>query len=445
MDEGWADQELEGIALGDARLNRRAKKLLHDLGAKPTPSIPVACGGWAETQAAYRLLAHPEVRLEDILTPHVASSFRRAAAHRVVLCLQDTTELDFNGQQIAGLGPLSYAAQRGAYVHPTLLVTPEREALGVANAWLWSRAAPKDSDWALPAGAKESVRWIESYERLAERAPDLPDTRLVMVGDREADLRGLMERAADLGQPVDWLVRATHDRVTEAPEGLKLWEGFTAAHQVGTFEFTLPARPGQGARDVRQAVSVRRCSLRRADGPALSVTAVLAREIEPPAGQAPIIWRLLTNRIGAGADLAREALGWYLARWEIELFFNVLKTGCRVEALQLARVERLECALAFYLIIAWRVLWLMRLGRTCPDLACEVVFAPEEWQAAYLVARKPLPATPPRLNDVIRVIASFGGFLGRTRDGEPGAKSLWIGLQRVMDFAAGIHAARTCV
>jgi hypothetical protein len=192
-------------------------------------------------------------------------------------------------------------------------------------------------------------------------------------------------------------------------------------------------------------VSVRRCSLRRADGPALSVTAVLAREIEPPAGQAPIIWRLLTNRIGAGADLAREALGWYLARWEIELFFNVLKTGCRVEALQLARVERLECALAFYLIIAWRVLWLMRLGRTCPDLACEVVFAPEEWQAAYLVARKPLPATPPRLNDVIRVIASFGGFLGRTRDGEPGAKSLWIGLQRVMDFAAGIHAARTCV
>jgi hypothetical protein len=59
-----------------------------------------------------------------------------------------------------------------------------------------------------------------------------------------------MERAADLGQPVDWLVRATHDRVTEAPEGLKLWEGFTAAHPVGTFEFTLPARPGQGARDV---------------------------------------------------------------------------------------------------------------------------------------------------------------------------------------------------
>ena len=139
---GWADQELDGIALGDARLNRRAKKLLHDLGAKPTPSIPVACGGRAETQAVYRPLAHPEVRLEDILAPQVACDFRRAAAHRVVLCLQDTTELDFNGQSMAGWGPLSYAAQRGAYVHPTLLVTPAREALGVANAWLAPTAPP---------------------------------------------------------------------------------------------------------------------------------------------------------------------------------------------------------------------------------------------------------------------------------------------------------------
>ena len=39
---------------------------------------------------------------------------------------QDTTELDFNGQAIAGLGPLSYEAQRGMYLHPTFAVTPAR-------------------------------------------------------------------------------------------------------------------------------------------------------------------------------------------------------------------------------------------------------------------------------------------------------------------------------
>ncbi|QLQ32203.1 MAG: hypothetical protein HZT40_12095 [Candidatus Thiothrix singaporensis] len=88
------------------------------------------------------------------------------------------------------------------------------------------------------------------------------------------------------------------------------------------------------------------------------------------------------------------------------------------------------------------------MGRTCPDLSCELFFSREEWQAAHWVARKPLPAEPPTLNTMIRMAAGFGGFLGRKQDGEPGVKTLWTGLQRLMDFAAGIQAFReqqTCV
>ncbi len=124
------------------------------------------------------------------------------------------------------------------------------------------------------------------------------------------------------------------------------------------------------------------------------------------------------------------------------LFFNILKNGCKVEALQLSAISRIELALALFMIIAWRIGYLMLLGRECPELDCEVVFDREEWQAAWLVARKPLPPEPPKLNEAIRLIASFGGFLGRKGDGEPGAKSLWQGLQRVMDFAMGIRAVR---
>ena len=124
------------------------------------------------------------------------------------------------------------------------------------------------------------------------------------------------------------------------------------------------------------------------------------------------------------------------------MFFNILKNGYKVEALQLSAMSRIELALALYMITAWRIGYLMRLGRTCPEMDCEAVFEHEEWQAAWLVARKPLPDKPPKLNEVIRVIAGFGGFLGRKGDGEPGAKTLWIGLQRVMDFAMGIRAMR---
>jgi hypothetical protein len=123
------------------------------------------------------------------------------------------------------------------------------------------------------------------------------------------------------------------------------------------------------------------------------------------------------------------------------MFFHVLKNGCRVEALQLATVQRLERALALFMVVAWRIARLMRLGRTCPDLEAELFFEGAEWKAAFILNKKPLPKTPPRLNEVIRLVAKLGGFLGRKGDGEPGVKTLWQGLQRVMDFAAGLRYA----
>ncbi len=119
----WADAELAGLRLGDKRRERRAVRVLERLGERPTASIPGACCGWAEIQAAYRFLAHEGY---DWLEPH-----RRMAEQAVVLCLQDTTELDFNGQAITGLGPLSDEAQRGMHLHPTLAVTPGLEPLGI--------------------------------------------------------------------------------------------------------------------------------------------------------------------------------------------------------------------------------------------------------------------------------------------------------------------------
>ena len=122
---------------------------------------------------------------------------------------------------------------------------------------------------------------------------------------------------------------------------------------------------------------------------------------------------------------------------------QVLKSGCKVESLQLGEMDRLERALAIYLIIAWRILHLVTWGRECPDLACDVVFDAEEWHAAWIVSKhtKP-PETPPKLNEMVRMIAGFGGFLGRKRDGHPGPTVLWKGLQRVREFVIGIEAGR---
>ena len=139
----WAQAEFHDLELG-MRRTQRLIKLVDDLSARPTGSIPQACGGWAETKAAYRLLDNPAVEWREILEVHTTRTVARMAGQPVVLCLQDTTELDFTTQPgIAGLGRLSYEAQHGLYVHPTLAVTPAGGGAGVL-AWLWG-ANPKTS------------------------------------------------------------------------------------------------------------------------------------------------------------------------------------------------------------------------------------------------------------------------------------------------------------
>ena len=426
-----------GLELGDARRTRRLIRLVEDLSAQPLGSIPVASGGWAETKAAYRLLNNPALEWRERLEVHTQHTRERLVGHPVVLCIQDSTELDFTTPPgIAGLGRLSYAAQHGMYVHPTLVVTPQGMALGVVDAWMWARAPTGK------ATVKESVRWLEGYGIVADLAAVTPTTRLVYVADREGDIRALMDYAASRGTLADWLIRARHERKTAV--GDKLWAGLGASEPLGEIEFTLPAAPGRPSRRVRQTLYLQRGTLpARKGAPPVSVTALLAREEHPPAGEKAIEWRLLTNRPAATLEEAVELIEWYRRRWLVEIFFRILKSGCRVEALQLGTLERLERALVIYLIIAWRILQLVTWGRDCPDLPCEVVFDSEEWQAAWIVAKRcQPPETPPTLNEMVRLIARFGGFLGRKSDAHPGPKALWIGLQRVREFAIGIAVAQ---
>jgi IS4 transposase len=439
MMEAWAMEEFAGAALGDERLNQRLVKLATRFADKPTASIPGACEDWSETQAAYRFFEQSsdqkrQLGWQDILAPHMACTEARMRQHPVVLCLQDTTELDFNGQETAGLGPLSHEAQRGMYLHPTYVVTPDREPLGVTDAWMWAREA-KGDDGQRP-GILESRRWIEGYQRIAETAPEMPDTRLIYVADREADILELMQCAHHLGTPADWLIRSQHNRAL--PDGGKLWASVLAATPLGEIEFTMASRQGQAARDVRQQLWARPVSLTDGRGGQLSVTCLIAREINAPAGCKPVEWRLLTNRVADGFAAAIELIDWYRCRWEIETFFHVLKNGCRVEALQLGNVAKLELALAVYLVVSWRLARLVKLGRIHPDLEASAFFSETEWKGAYILAKKAIPKKPPTTRELVRQIAMLGGFLGRKGDGEPGVKTLWLGMQRLRDFVEGM-------
>ena len=305
----WVAEELETINLGDERRNRRAIRLMEQLAQQTTGSIPTACAEWSQTQAVYRFLGNEAFDWQDLLAPHWRCTEQRMAQQPVVLCLQDTTELNFNGQQIKGLGPLSYEHQRGMYLHTTYIVTPERAPLGVFDAWMWARQ-PKDKvTGQRPADIPESERWKDGYLRVVDAAKRLPDTRLVYVADREADIVDWMSRAEDLGHPADWLVRAKHNRVL--PDQKKLWPTVLEERPLGQVSFTLPSGRGRKARSVVQALYAKQVQIRRnqsKNGGTITVTCLIAREIDAPAGVKPIEWRLLTSLPTA------SSMGWR-QRW----------------------------------------------------------------------------------------------------------------------------------
>jgi hypothetical protein len=177
-------------------------------------------------------------------------------------------------------------------------------------------------------------------------------------------------------------------------------------------------------------------------GALMPVSCLIARESGAALGHKPIEWRLLTNRTVTTLDQAAELIDWYRCRWEIETLFHVFKNGCRVEALQLSHVKKLELAFAIYLVVAWRLAYLVRLGRVHPELPASEVFDQVEWQAAWLLAKKAPPKKTPSLREVIHRIAMLGGFLARKGDGEPGVKTLWQGFARVSSFVRGVETMR---
>lgn len=483
----WTELETKDADFGDQRLDARFQILLEQLSSKPSLSIPAACGGQAETAAAYRFFDNEKTEPAKILAPHRNATIERIRAEAVVIAAQDTTELDLTRKQEKVGGPLNDLNHWGMLVHPVLVMTPQRVPLGVVDVDMWSRDEDefeKDSKQRKqerrkkPYEEKESYRWLAGYETACDLAAAAPNTKVVCVSDSEGDIYECFvagsppttapaDAGVDAGTPrAEFIVRGCQDRTLEE-EDQKLMQLLACKKPLGKMIVHVSKREastGDGRkrrqpRESRKAkVTVKTARTRLSPPhrtgvklPAVYVNVILVREENPPDGEEPIEWMLVTSLPIATFEEACTAVGYYCCRWEIEVFFRVLKSGCKVEDLQFEREDRLQVCVAMYLIVAWRVLYVLKLGRECPDLQCDVIFTEAEWKSVYVIAtHTAAPKTPPTLAEIIPIIASLGGYLGRKHDGPPGPKTMWIGMQRMQDFAAawtafGPATAKRCV
>ena len=165
---------------------------------------------------------------------------------------------------------------------------------------------------------------------------------------------------------------------------------------------------------------------------------VHVQETKPPAGIKPLEWCLLTSREIGNASDAEQCLTDYALRWRIEDWHRVLKTGCRVQELAHHRVERLERAIAINLIIAWRLMVLVLLGREVPELPAEIMFSDVEIRVLGAWATTIVSAKPPStLGEAVLLVARLGGYPNRNNDPPPGYQVMWRGYQLLIGMCIG--------
>ncbi|MBP8290537.1 MAG: IS4 family transposase [Chromatiaceae bacterium] len=438
----WAEAEFGGLKVWDVRLKQRLYQLAEDFwGDAQSRSLTRRCADRARTVAAYRFFKNPRINMQLVLGAHREAVIERMGAQPLVLVPQDTTTLNYTGHRDStGLGPIgskTAGGPVGLVLHHSHAFTPDGVPLGVVSAECWARD-PAEHQCRREPEVRESGKWLAAYQTLADLAPQVPQTTLVSIGDREADLFELFALARDPARP-RLLVRANRGRqrqVMTDQQLTPLWDYMEGLAVAGRLALALPRRGAQAARtaalDLRYGPVTLKPPQGLQDGP-LALWAVSLREAAPPAGVAGVDWLLLTNVPTTGFEEAQERVRWYGARWGIEVLHRTLKTGCQIEERQLGFVARLENCLAIDLVVAWRIYYLTMLGRMDPDAPCTLFFQDPEWRALYSWFHKTtvLPATPPTLQEATRWIAIKGGFQGRKADGHPGAEVLWHGLQQL--------------
>jgi hypothetical protein len=391
----------------------------------------------------YDFWSNPRVSAEAILAAHQKSTIGRMGDQEVVLAIQDTTELDYSGHRgKQGLGYLHRSDTKGLLLHNVLCVSSEGIPYGLLHQQVWARSGRKTQKQHRTTMGKESHRWLESLAMTEKVIPK--KNRVVTIADREADIYELMTMPRRAGS--DYLIRVSRERLVKVDplgEEQSLKKLLYQTRPQGYLKLKLQKTPRRRERET--LLSVQWVSVwlqppvshpQREQLSPIKVQVLWAVEEECPIEETTVNWMLVTTLPIEDFESACKYLRWYSWRWLVERYHFVLKSGCRLEQLQLRSFERLKRAIATFAIVAWRLLWLTYLARLKLATPIEEVFSVSQWQTLYRhqYPKRVLPMRPPELKECMQWLAKLGGFIGRNSDGEPGVKTIWRGLRRLKDL-----------
>jgi len=472
VESNWIEAELGSVYFGDTRLRDRLISIGSDMLKKIGGAIPQICTSSAATKGAYRFFANEKVSMEAISEPHIVATLARAKQYPLVLNIQDTSSLNFAGHDaMFDRGHIGSASSRadanGYFLHTGLLVSPNGIPLGLMYEEIWARlevnkGKTKDNRKSrlrsIPIEEKESFRWIEgisSCRPLVEQGIEV-----VQVADREADIFEFMHACIE-EEDNSFVIRAKSDRVIEIVNKNGAQKTRLKEHLDGQpvkFHGTISiasngSREKQNAKvkvkSSRVAIAVptsNRTSTSASKLVPIEVTAILVESSAKVNGN-KVKWLLLTDRIVTEEAEILEIISWYTVRWTIEIFFKVLKSGCEIEKCCLTDLDRFAPYAMMKTIVAFRVMELTYFSRNLSKASAFEIITMDEWKVISLILYKKNERKPknPKIGDLIRRIAEYGGFL-RGKKRVPGIITIWrgwIGLNHCFNAVEALNNKRS--
>lgn len=457
--------EYSNVRLGDERLKRRLMQIADASEKTPNASIPVQSGSPAALEGTYRFIENDRVSAEALLDAHVQCTVERAQSYSHVYVIHDTTEFNFSGDEHReGLGWTHSRKQQGFFGHFTICVSPDSEPLGALGLYAWSRQGKSKGHRSQQVSQsdpdRESLRWIDSALLAGELLFNKTDAIHLM--DREGDSYELFAFLLDARQR--FVIRLSHDRRRESGrvtnEMPKLFETLSDASYFFDREVMLSARKKRKGKPRKKAFPARARRMAHLEvratseeifigngAPAylprsLNLNFVEVREANPPEGEEPVVWRLVTTESIDTKEQVAEIVDAYRKRWIIEEYFKAIKTGCRYQEHQLESSRTLLIFLAIEAAVAWRMLLARWMAHNAPDAPGEKILNSTQIVIITELAKQNRRKIPSKItvSYVLYVVAALGGHI--KNNGPPGWLVLRRGFEELLSMERGWYLAQ---
>jgi len=431
------------LNLGDIRRDERFVTIVNNISSQPGASIPKQNKSWYDTKATYEFFKNENVSIEELKKTMMMYGAKKVTDEMQVLIAHDISNISYNDLQAESLGYLDNKEGRGILCYSSIAVTTEGLPLSLLYQHTWTRPLEElgksNKRKQLAFEDKESYRWYEGMKEVNELVGK--GIHKIHVADREADVYELFFHAYEPN--TDLLIRARHNR--SLSNGSPLWNSISAEPVVATVNLDIPDKTGKKKLKVETEVRSHEVEILRPRNnkdsyESVTLTAIEIKEknSEKKNDEDIIHWKLLTTLEIKSVSDALQCVEWYTYRWLIERFHYVLKSGTKIEELQLKDAESLQKAIAVYSMAAFRVMQLVYESRHQPEVNCEVVLTKAQWVTLYMLihGNNKIPKQPPSLQQAVMWIGRLGGHLGRKSDGPPGLKTVWQGYQQLCNAAS---------